>query len=101
MKFKFLFRWYDLWIGCFINTDNHKIYVFPFPMIGLKIDYSKFHEEILFTHGSLWCWFYGHTYKKDEIFCTYCGFKTTHEGLWIKYRIMNNVKRIFNGNKFR
>lgn len=44
-KFKWqvrpFFRWYDLWIGVYIDTDNRTIYICPLPMIGLKISRSS------------------------------------------------------------
>lgn len=38
MKIKPLFKWYDLWIGVFIDTKKRCIYVFPFPTIGVVIE---------------------------------------------------------------
>lgn len=35
------FRWYDIWIGIFIDCKNSTIYFVPFPMFGLKISYKK------------------------------------------------------------
>lgn len=31
------FRWYDLWVGVFIDTKTPAIYICPLPMIGVKI----------------------------------------------------------------
>lgn len=31
------FRWYDLWIGAYVDTANRAIYICPLPMIGVKI----------------------------------------------------------------
>lgn len=31
------FRWYDLWIGLFIDTNKRAIYICPMPMFGVKI----------------------------------------------------------------
>jgi len=39
MKIKPLFKWYDLWIGVYIDTKNRTIYILPLPMLGLKISY--------------------------------------------------------------
>lgn len=34
------FRWYDLWIGFYVDTKNKTVYFCPLPMIGLKIEKS-------------------------------------------------------------
>ena len=31
------FRWYDLWVGAYIDRPNRTVYVCPLPMVGLKI----------------------------------------------------------------
>lgn len=35
------FRWYDLWIGAYIDTKNKMIYICPLPMVGIKVFYGK------------------------------------------------------------
>jgi hypothetical protein len=37
MTIKPFFRWYDLWIGVFIDTKNRTVYICPLPMFGVKI----------------------------------------------------------------
>lgn len=37
MTIKPIFRWFDLWIGVFIDTKNRIVYIFPLPMFGLRI----------------------------------------------------------------
>jgi len=41
MKFKckIIFRWYDFWIGAFLDTHKHKLYIFPIPMVGIEIQF--------------------------------------------------------------
>jgi len=39
MKIEPLFKWYDLWIGIYVDTKNRVIYILPLPMIGVKISY--------------------------------------------------------------
>lgn len=31
------FRWYDLWVGVYVDTKNDALYIIPFPMFGIKI----------------------------------------------------------------
>jgi hypothetical protein len=31
------FRWFDLWVGAYVDTTNETIYVCPVPMFGLKV----------------------------------------------------------------
>ncbi len=37
MKVSFFFRWYDLWIGAYIDREANTVYICPFPMIGVKV----------------------------------------------------------------
>ncbi len=37
MKIKLFFRWYDLWIGAYIDKKNRAIYICLIPMVGIKI----------------------------------------------------------------
>lgn len=32
------FRWFDLWIGAYIDRKNRTIYICPIPMLGVKIE---------------------------------------------------------------
>lgn len=34
---KFLFAWYDLWVGVFIDRAKWAVYVFPIPTLGICI----------------------------------------------------------------
>lgn len=38
MKITPFFRWYDLWIGGYIDTKNKTVYICPVPMFGIKIE---------------------------------------------------------------
>lgn len=37
IEFKPFFRWYNLWIGAYIDRANKTIYICPIPMFGVKI----------------------------------------------------------------
>lgn len=39
MKFKFIFAWYDLWIGAFWDRKSRQLYIFPFPMFGVLVSF--------------------------------------------------------------
>jgi len=41
MKIKPLCKWYDIWIGIFIDTNKKRIYILPLPCIGIVIEYGK------------------------------------------------------------
>ena len=38
MKITPFFRWYDIWVGAFIDTKKRTVYICPFPMIGVKVE---------------------------------------------------------------
>ena len=37
IKFKFMFAWYDIWVGIFIDTKKKVVYIFNVTMLGIKI----------------------------------------------------------------
>ena len=45
IKNKPFFRWYDIWIGIFIDTKNKAVYICPLPMLGIKIYKKEKNDE--------------------------------------------------------
>ena len=40
-RFRIILKWYDIWVGVFIDTKSQVIYVFPVPCLGLRIAYYR------------------------------------------------------------
>lgn len=38
---EFIFAWYDLWVGIFVDRAKGKIYIFPLPMFGVVLNFKK------------------------------------------------------------
>ena len=45
IKLKFIFAWYDIWIGFFYDKKKNWLYFFPLPTLGIII---KFKEKYIF-----------------------------------------------------
>lgn len=41
MKIRPLFAWYDLWVGFFWDQTKRRLYVLPFPCVGVVIDFGE------------------------------------------------------------
>lgn len=37
MKVKIIFKWFDFWVGLFYDIKKKCLYIFPVPMVGIKI----------------------------------------------------------------
>jgi hypothetical protein len=40
VKIRFLFAWYDLWIGAYWDRANRRLYVLPIPCLGVVLDFA-------------------------------------------------------------
>jgi hypothetical protein len=41
IRIKFLFAWYDLWVGAFWDRKSRKLYILPLPCVGVVIWFPK------------------------------------------------------------
>ncbi len=40
-RFKLYFKWFDFWIGIFVDTKKGYLYIQPLPMIGIRLHRHK------------------------------------------------------------
>lgn len=40
MTARVFFRWYDLWVGAYVDVPNRAVYVCPLPCVGVKITWG-------------------------------------------------------------
>lgn len=40
MSVRPIFAWYDMWVGAYWDRDRRRLYVLPFPMIGVVISFD-------------------------------------------------------------
>lgn len=50
MRIRIIFKWYDFWIGFFWDRKKRTLYIFPIPMLGIKIgprDKHHYHDAMM------------------------------------------------------
>ena len=45
MSVRLIFRWYDLWVGVFVDTQKRRVYFFPVPCVGIVIELEARNEH--------------------------------------------------------
>lgn len=95
MKVKFIFAWYDLWVGAFWDQNKRKLYILPVPCFGLVIEFAPIPE------------------KRSRLFSGYASLADMHDKnaivrpphirgmdsdncpgcLWVKNHVANSTKR--------
>lgn len=33
------FKWFDMWVGVYVDRDKRRLYICPLPMIVFEVDY--------------------------------------------------------------
>lgn len=51
MRIKFIFAWYDFWVGAFWDAKKRALYIFPIPMFGVRIRIWGRHCYVLRKRG--------------------------------------------------
>jgi hypothetical protein len=40
-RVKFIFRWYDFWVGVYVDRPKRNLYILPLPMVGVVIFFGS------------------------------------------------------------
>jgi len=41
VKMRFIFAWYDMWIGLFWDSHKRRLYVLPVPCLGIVLEFPQ------------------------------------------------------------
>ena len=39
-RIRLMFAWYDMWIGAFYDRPRRRLYIFPVPCFGVRIEFG-------------------------------------------------------------
>ena len=42
MRIRFIFAWYDFWVGLFFDKKKCWLYFFPIPMLGIVFQFKNY-----------------------------------------------------------
>ena len=45
-RIRFIFAWYDLWVGAYYDRTKRLLYILPVPMVGVCIDLQRYYAII-------------------------------------------------------
>lgn len=48
MKIRPVFKWFDLWVGVFVDVPKRRLYLFPVPMFGLVFELGPARPEFIY-----------------------------------------------------
>ncbi|HUU54525.1 MAG TPA: hypothetical protein VMY87_06350 [Armatimonadota bacterium] len=40
-RVRIVLAWFDIWIGAYWNREKRRLYLFPIPCVGLRVDFAK------------------------------------------------------------
>ena len=40
MTIRFIFAWYDLWVGAYWDRQGRRLYILPLPMVGVVLTFT-------------------------------------------------------------
>lgn len=40
MRIRPLFKWFDMWVGIFVDTRQRRIYILPIPCFGFVVEWG-------------------------------------------------------------
>ena len=40
MKIRPLIKWFDMWIGVFVDTRGKRVYILPIPCVGIVVEWG-------------------------------------------------------------